>query len=95
MRVLVTGSSGLIGSEAVRYFAQRGAEVQGMDNNMRRDFFGPEGDTGPVLERLREQCETFAQPPENTDGDKYQKLRLKGINHIGYRPRYSQKPCCI
>ena len=59
MRVLVTGSSGLIGSEAVRYFAQRGAEVQGMDNNMRRDFFGPEGDTGPVLERLREQCASF------------------------------------
>ncbi|MCB0177619.1 MAG: NAD-dependent epimerase/dehydratase family protein, partial [Anaerolineae bacterium] len=34
-RVLVTGSSGLIGSEAVRYFDQQGAEVVGIDNNMR------------------------------------------------------------
>ena len=59
MRVLVTGSSGLIGSEAVAYFHGRGAEVQGLDNNMRREFFGPEGDTRPVLERLREECPCF------------------------------------
>ena len=40
-KVLVTGSSGLIGSEAVCYFDQRGWEVIGVDNNMRADFFGP------------------------------------------------------
>ena len=38
---LITGSSGLIGSEAVAYFDQRGWEVHGVDNNMRADFFGP------------------------------------------------------
>jgi len=52
-RVLVTGSSGLVGSEAVSYFDARGFEVHGIDNNMRRDFFGPDGDTSWVLERLR------------------------------------------
>jgi CDP-paratose 2-epimerase len=52
-RVLITGSSGLIGSEAVRFFDQRGWEVHGVDNNMRRDFFGPDGDTTWNLERLR------------------------------------------
>lgn len=45
MRLLVTGSSGLIGSEVVCYFAERGHEVFGIDNNMRADFFGINGDT--------------------------------------------------
>ncbi len=45
MKILVTGSSGLIGSEAVEYFDRQGHEVLGVDNNMRREFFGPAGDT--------------------------------------------------
>jgi CDP-paratose 2-epimerase len=50
---LVTGSSGLIGSEAVSHLDARGWRVHGVDNNMRRDFFGPDGDTSWNLERLR------------------------------------------
>jgi CDP-paratose 2-epimerase len=53
MRILVTGSSGLIGSEAVEHFDREGREVIGVDNNMRRYFFGPSGDTTWNLERLR------------------------------------------
>ena len=53
-RLLVTGSSGLIGSEVVAYFAGQGWTVHGMDNNMRADFFGPPGDTRWNLQRLRE-----------------------------------------
>jgi CDP-paratose 2-epimerase len=53
MKVLVTGSSGLIGSEAVEHFDRQGHEVTGVDNNMRRVFFGPAGDTLWNLERLR------------------------------------------
>lgn len=44
-KLLVTGSSGLIGSEVVDYFCLNGWEVHGIDNNMRADFFGPSGDT--------------------------------------------------
>src|SRR5436190_1654701 len=44
-KLLVTGSSGLIGSEVVAYFCKLGWEVHGVDNNMRADFFGPGGDT--------------------------------------------------
>jgi CDP-paratose 2-epimerase len=44
-KLLVTGSSGLIGSEVVDYFCRLGWDVHGLDNNMRADFFGPEGDT--------------------------------------------------
>lgn len=42
---LVTGSAGLIGSEAVRHFAGLGMHVVGIDNDMRRYFFGPDGST--------------------------------------------------
>lgn len=43
--MLVTGSSGLIGSEVVSYFSDLGWLVHGADNNMRAELFGPEGDT--------------------------------------------------
>jgi CDP-paratose 2-epimerase len=58
-RVLVTGSSGLIGSEAVAFFDARGWEVLGVDNNMRRVFFGADGDTTWNLERLRRLTKRF------------------------------------
>ena len=56
----MTGSSGLIGSEAVAYFDERGARVHGVDNNMRQDFFGPGGDTRWNRDRLRSTCKNFA-----------------------------------
>lgn len=57
--ILVTGSSGLIGSEAVEYFDRQGHRVWGVDNNMRRVFFGPAGDTTWNLERLRNVTKQF------------------------------------
>ena len=53
--LLVTGSAGLIGSEAVRHFATLGWKVHGIDNNMRADFFGVDGDTSWNLRRLQEE----------------------------------------
>jgi len=53
MRVLVTGSAGLIGSELVAYFDERASSVIGIDNDMRADFFGQEGSTRWNLRRLR------------------------------------------
>jgi len=58
-RALITGSSGLVGSEAVAFFEQRGFEVHGVDNNMRRSFFGPDGDTAWNLARLRRETRYF------------------------------------
>ena len=57
--ILVTGSSGLIGSEAVEYFDRQGHKVVGVDNNMRRVFFGPPGDTLWNLERLKSATRQF------------------------------------
>jgi len=59
MKVLITGSSGLIGSEAVEHFDRQGHEVVGVDNNMRRVFFGPAGDTLWNLERLKGVTKRF------------------------------------
>jgi CDP-paratose 2-epimerase len=59
MQILVTGSSGLIGSEAVEHFDRQGHEVVGIDNNMRRVFFGAAGDTLWNLERLKKVTKRF------------------------------------
>lgn len=57
--VIITGSSGLIGSECVTYLDQLGWRVHGIDNNMRMTFFGPDGDTNWNLQRLRNSCSNF------------------------------------
>jgi CDP-paratose 2-epimerase len=58
-KILVTGSSGLIGSEAVEHFDRQGHDVVGADNNMRRVFFGAPGDTLWNLERLKRTTKRF------------------------------------
>lgn len=60
MQVLVTGSSGLVGSEAVEFFDSLGADTVGVDNNMRADFFGPKGDTSANRDRLLSVCRHFS-----------------------------------
>jgi CDP-paratose 2-epimerase len=57
--LLVTGSSGLIGSEVVAHFASAGWFVHGADNNMRADFFGPKGDTRWNQKRLQRAIHNF------------------------------------
>ncbi|UCD75032.1 MAG: NAD-dependent epimerase/dehydratase family protein [Phycisphaerales bacterium] len=59
MNVLITGSSGLIGSEAAIHYAGRGATVHGIDNNQRKRFFGPEGDTTANLRRVQSIAPDF------------------------------------
>ncbi|MGH7213705.1 MAG: NAD-dependent epimerase/dehydratase family protein [Tepidisphaeraceae bacterium] len=58
-KLLVTGSSGLIGSEVVDYFCREGWDVRGIDNNQRADFFGPQGDTRWNQTRLLERHKNF------------------------------------
>jgi len=56
---VVTGSGGLIGSESVRFFAEQGYDVVGLENDMRARFFGPEASTMPTSRRLVEEVEGF------------------------------------
>ncbi|HEX6188085.1 MAG TPA: NAD-dependent epimerase/dehydratase family protein [Pyrinomonadaceae bacterium] len=50
--IVITGSAGLIGSEAARFFAAKGYRIVGIDNDMRAKFFGPEASTRWNLARL-------------------------------------------
>lgn len=58
-KLIVTGAAGLIGSEVVTYFAQRGWEIEGIDNNMRADFFGESGDTTWNATRLSQEYKNY------------------------------------
>lgn len=57
--LLVTGSSGLIGSEVCVHFADLGWRIHGIDNNQRATFFGPQGDTRWNQRRLTESLPAF------------------------------------
>lgn len=59
MRVIVTGSSGLIGSAGVRHYDALGHEVIGIDNDMRATFFGDGGSTKWNQQRLEEETKNF------------------------------------
>jgi CDP-paratose 2-epimerase len=60
-KALITGSGGLIGSEAVRFFCDLGFDVTGIDNDMRRYFFGDEASTKRTVETLSAQFHNFRQ----------------------------------
>jgi CDP-paratose 2-epimerase len=57
--LLVTGSSGLIGSEVAKHFDSLGLHIHGVDNNQRAVFFGPQGDTRWNQERLAKSLKSF------------------------------------
>ncbi len=58
-KIIVTGSSGLVGSEVSSYFDAAGWEVHGVDNNQRAVFLGPEADTRWNQKRLESRLKSF------------------------------------
>ena len=92
-RILITGSSGLIGSEAVFHFDRQGYHVLGIDNNMRSDFFGPKGDTTWNLQRLRGQTQNFEDYDIDIRDrapilDFFKKIRPNVIIHCAAQPSH-------
>jgi CDP-paratose 2-epimerase len=57
--VLITGSSGLVGSESVNFFSKKGFDVIGIDNNLRKFFFGNEGSTNKIKNDLLRNHKNF------------------------------------
>ena len=51
-KILVTGTGGLLGSEAAKSWLSQGYEIVGVDNNSRKEFFGEKGDVSPVINSL-------------------------------------------
>src|SRR6267142_173155 len=94
-KILITGSSGLIGSEAVEHFDRQGHQVIGIDNNMRRVFFGEQGDTTWNLERLRNKTRNFTHlDADIRDGAKvrevFRERHFELIVHCAAQPSHDK-----
>lgn len=60
---MITGSSGLIGSEAARFFHEKGFEIVGIDNDLRRYFFGEDASTNWNTQRLKAELRNYTHVP--------------------------------
>jgi CDP-paratose 2-epimerase len=92
---IVTGSGGLIGSECVRFFAERGLEIIGLENDMRARFFGLEASTSHTTERLLRDVEGFrSEELDIRDGEGVNRLfsrharRIELIVHTAAQPSH-------
>jgi len=93
--VLVTGSSGLIGSEVCTYFAGIGHKVHGVDNNQRAVFFGPQGDTRWNQCRLERELPNFEHHELDVRDrrgvvDLVRRLRPSIIAHTAAQPSHDR-----
>lgn len=93
--ILVTGSSGLIGSEVATFFHNQGFFVHGVDNNHRAIFFGPQGDTRWSQKRLESTLRDFRHNEldiRDRQGvlDLVRELRPSGIVHTAAQPSHDR-----
>jgi len=92
-KVLITGSTGLIGSEAVRFFGGLGFEVHGIDNNMRKYFFGVDGDTSWMQKKLLHEQKQYTHHAVDIRDEKkvegiFRKNRFDLIIHTAAQPSH-------
>ena len=94
-KVIITGSSGLVGSEAVQFFSKKKFNVIGIDNNFRKKLFGDTADNMPNLKMLKKKYKNF----ENHNIDirsfkslkkifKNNKNKIKCIIHAAAQPSH-------
>lgn len=91
--ILVTGSSGLIGSEVVAFFHKKGFFVHGIDNNQRAVFFGPQGDTRWSQQRLCRTLKNFEHHEQDLRDRQgvmnlLKELKPSGIIHAAAQPSH-------
>ncbi len=60
MKALITGSAGLVGSESARFFSKKGFDIIGIDNDMRKSFFGEDASTLWNRGLLQEEIPSYA-----------------------------------
>jgi len=93
--VLVTGSSGLIGSEVVAFFHEHGFVVHGLDNNQRAVFFGSQGDTRWSQRRIEAKFSYFRHHEIDIRDRRgvinlVRELRPVGIIHTAAQPSHDR-----
>src|SRR5690349_6591168 len=95
VKALITGAGGLIGSACARLLAGQGWDVLGLDNDLRRHFFGPAGSTAPTLEALRITFPRFRHLPADVRDrqllrDLLRDERPDFIIHTAAQPSYDR-----
>jgi CDP-paratose 2-epimerase len=93
MKIVVSGSSGLIGSEAVEFFALQGHSVHGIDNNLRAYFFGPQGDTSWRQQQLVDNLRNFTSHTIDIRNrasilDLFAEMRFDAVIHCAAQPSH-------
>ena len=92
---LITGSCGLVGSESVDFFIKKGLVVVGLDNNLRKTFFGNDGSTSWIKNKLLQLNKNYIH--YNTDIRNYSnvekifkkyKKEIKVIIHCAAQPSH-------
>ncbi len=94
-KLLVTGSSGLVGSEVCIFFESKGYEIHGIDNNQRAVFFGVQGDTRWNQKRLEQTLKNFHHHEldiRNRQGilKKIQEIKPDVIVHAAAQPSHDK-----
>jgi CDP-paratose 2-epimerase len=94
-RLLVTGASGLIGSEVCLFFSEQGYTLHGVDNNQRAVFFGEAGDTRWNQERLSREIPDYVHHEldiRDRKGvlDLVAELKPAGIVHTAAQPSHDR-----
>ncbi len=95
LRLLVTGSSGLIGSEVCLHFSDSGWDIHGIDNNQRAIFFGPQGDTSWNQKRLQGLIKQYTHHDidiRNREGmiEIVKQIRPDAIIHAAAQPSHDR-----
>jgi CDP-paratose 2-epimerase len=95
VKIIVTGSSGLIGSSVCEYFSELGWTIHGIDNNQRAKFFGPQGDTRWNQKRLENNLKNFIHHEldiRNREGilKLFERLRPDAIVHCAAQPSHDK-----
>ena len=92
---IITGSAGLIGSESARFFSKKGFKIVGIDNNMRKEFFGEEGCTNQNRKKLKSEIDNYVhQNVDIRDKDKIEIIfkiygkSIKTIIHCAAQPSH-------
>jgi CDP-paratose 2-epimerase len=95
MKILITGSSGLIGSEVALFLAKQGCSIHGVDNNQRAIFFGPQSDTRWNQARLAGEIPGYVHHEldiRNRQGvlDLVEEIKPDAIVHTAAQPSHDR-----
>jgi CDP-paratose 2-epimerase len=95
VKILVTGCCGLIGSSVVEHLAPAGHRLVGIDNNLRRQFFGPAGDTSHLRPRLQGRHPNFSFHAMDIRDQKavfdlFERERFDAVVHCAAQPSHDR-----